>query len=63
MPKTYRIRRRSGRQVKELTVELPKPPREYETGEVLTIEIEGRPVVVHVEIHCLNNSSEFLYVA
>jgi hypothetical protein len=48
MHKTYFIKRRSGRHVTELYVQLPKPPKEYKMGEQLTVCIEERNVPCHV---------------
>jgi hypothetical protein len=63
MSKTYVIKRRSGHRINELSVVLPKPPEEYQQGETLTIQIEGRNVPVHVEIDCQGEYNNVLYVS
>ena len=62
MDKTYFIKRRSGRQVTDLYVQLPKPPQEYKVGEELTVRVEERDVPCHVEID-VNEYNFVLYVA
>jgi hypothetical protein len=63
MGKTYLVKRRVGRHVKDIKVQLPKPPSEYAVGEELTIQIEGRDVPVHVEIDCVGGYDSVLYIA
>ena len=63
MNKTYTIRRRSGREVKSLSVQLPKPPEEYTVGNELIIQINNRDVCVRVEIDCQSAFNDVLYVA
>jgi len=62
MDKIYRIKRRSGRQITELYVPLPKPPEEYQVGEDVTVRVDERNVPCHVEID-VNEYNFVLYVA
>lgn len=56
------ITRRSGRRTATHAVTLPKPAKDYVTGEQFDIVIEGRTVPVHVEIP-ISDHNERLAVA
>lgn len=44
------IKRRSGRMTRNLQVILQKRAEQYESGEELTIRMDGREIPAHVEI-------------
>lgn len=57
------IIRRNGRQTEQISVELPKPPERYVSGETLKLQINGVDEEVIVEVTCGDCESGILHVA
>jgi len=61
MKQFYKIKRMCCGGIQDLDVRLSKPPEEYNVGEELIIEVNGRDVAVRVEELC-RDDNKYMYV-